>query len=78
MDIWLLKCMMFVALATFEYAILLGVRFDKGRNMSSMGCEAENNEKKKCNRVDRICLEVFMATYILVVVAYFIVVTQSN
>ena len=69
--------MMFVALATFEYAILLGVRFGKGRNISSMGCEEENNEKK-CNLVDRICLEVFMAIYTLVVVAYFIVVTQSN
>ena len=69
--------MMFVALATFEYAILLGVRFGKGRNISGMGCEARKYEKK-CNLVDRICLKVFMAIYILVVVAYFIVVTQSN
>ena len=27
MDIWLLLCMVFVALATFEYAIMLAMRF---------------------------------------------------
>ena len=27
MDAWLLMCMLFVALATFEYAILLAMRF---------------------------------------------------
>ena len=36
MDIWLLKCMMFVALATFEYAVLLGIRFGKHEHLSLM------------------------------------------
>ena len=29
MDTWLLLCMLFVAMATFEYAILLGITFGR-------------------------------------------------
>ena len=29
LDIWLLLCMLFVAMATFEYATLLGIKFGK-------------------------------------------------
>ena len=29
MNVWLLVCMMFVTLVTFEYAILLAIRFGK-------------------------------------------------
>ena len=77
MDIWLLLCTMFVALATFEYAVLLGIRFGKGRTMPMIGGGAEDKEMK-CNQVDRISLIMFIGIFILVVVAYFIVVNQGN
>ena len=77
MDIWLLKSMLFVTLAIFECAMLLSFRFGKGRSMTLNDYEAENKERK-CNQVDKICLLMFMGTYIIAVVTYFIVVTQSK
>ena len=77
MDIWLLKCMMFVAVATFEYAVLLGSRFGEQKHLSLMGYDA-NYKATKCNRVDKTCLLLFLGFYALAVVAYFVVVTQWN
>ena len=77
MDIWLLKCMMFVALATFEYAVLLGIRFGKHEHLSLMGNDT-NYKARKCNRADKTCLLLFLGLYSLAVVAYFEVVSQWN
>ena len=75
MDIWLLLCMMFVAFATFEYALLLAIRFGKGRMLNAEEIAFEDKEDK-CNKVDTTSLRLFIGTYILTVVAYFSVVTQ--
>ena len=72
MDIWLLTCMLFVALATFEYAILLAMRF--GTHSKIKPNEKMNNEIKitrKCLKIDRISLKVFLLTYLLAVGTYF-------
>ena len=54
---------MFVALATLEYAVLLGIRFGKGRSVPMIGDGAENKENK-CNQVDRVSLILFMGIYL--------------
>ena len=77
MDTWLLISMIFVAMATFEYAVLLALRFGRGKKINPMGDEFENKEER-CYRVDRISFILFMVVYILIVVVYFIVVTQNN
>lgn len=77
MDTWLLISMIFVAMATFEYAVLLALRFGRGKKINSMGDEFENKEER-CYKVDRISFILFMVVYILIVVVYFIVVTQNN
>ena len=70
MDIWLLLCMMFVALATFEYAVLLAIWFGKGKNICAQG-EVGPNKEDKCNKMDRISLKIFFGIYIFTVGSYF-------
>ena len=76
-EIWLLLCMMFVASAIFEYAVLISIRFDKRKQIDSESvATATRNKVETCNKVDRISLLMFVGIYILTVGAYFVVVTQ--
>ena len=77
MDIWLLLSMMFVALAIFEYAILLAIRFGKGRKIEVAEGGATNREKL-CSKVDRMSFKMFLGSYILMVVFYFFSITNTE
>lgn len=49
MDLWLLICMVFVAFALFEYAILLKIRFKKAEMSKQEGmlkCQCQNVDSK--------------------------------
>ena len=69
MDVWLLLCILFVALATFEYAILLSIRFGKGKKRNEKGSREDKQEK--CYKVDKMSLRMFVGIYILTVATYF-------
>ena len=74
MDIWLLLCLLFVALVTLEYAILLAVRFGNGRRVHEKRI-AKENKGNECNKMDRISLRLFTGIYVFTVGSYFYVVT---
>ena len=77
MDIWLLLCMMFVALVTFEYAIMLAIRFGNG-NKIHVERLAKEKKEDACNKMDRICLRVFLGIYILTGGSYFYTVATHS
>ena len=77
MDIWLLLSMMFVAAATFEYAVLLAILFGKSGRVNGEKGESRK-EEKKCKRVDRRALKMFLGTYILAVTTYFFIFLNSD
>ena len=64
--------MLFVTLATFEYALLIAIRFNKGRKIVDRMWDATENKVEKCNKIDRVSLIVFVGTYIGTVLMYFI------
>ena len=69
--------MIFVASAIFEYAILLAIRFDKGRKINGWLEESDKKEKEnRCNKIDKVSLSVFLCIYTHVVVEYFLFVTK--
>ena len=77
MDIWLLICMLFVALALFEYAIMLTIRFgkqDKNRSANKKGTKEDIIAEMMCRRIDRFALRVFLAAHVATVSTYFYVV----
>ena len=64
MDVWLLMCMLFVALATFEYAILLAMRF--GSHFRINTSEKSKDEfmiSRRCVKIDRLSLKIFFLAY---------------
>ena len=70
LDIWLLLSMIFVALATFEYAVLLAIKFRK----QSEGTKKEVDNRRrmeKCRKIDRYALRAFIVVYGVAVLAYF-------
>ena len=71
MDNWMLICMAFVALAQFEYAIQLYIRFNA--NMVSAVGEKLRTAKTegKCRKIDRYALRIFLVVYIITVGAYY-------
>ena len=75
MDYWLLLCQMFVALATFEYAILLGIKFGR---QDKVGVEEKNRYQnmadEKCRKIDRFSLRMFFGIHTLTVAVYFFVI----
>ena len=71
MDIWLLLCMLFVTLATFEYALLIAIRFNKGRKIVDRMWDATESKVEKCNKIDRVSLTVFGGSFLVTVVIYF-------
>ena len=68
MDVWLLMCMLFVALATFEYAILLAMRF--GNHLISAS-EKSKDAFRRCVKIDRLSLKIFFLAYLISIGAYF-------
>ena len=75
MDIWLLLSMLFVATATFEYAMLLLIKYGKrlkldvGKMGKKYGKAAATIEK-----IDRYALKAFIGIYVLTDGIYFYIV----
>ena len=72
MDNWMLICMAFVALAQFEYAIQLYIRFGNASMISTVG-EKQRTAKSegKCRKIDRYAMRIFLVVYIITVAAYY-------
>ena len=70
--------MIFVALAMFEYAILLVIKFGKQNKISA---EKDPNEERKatekCRRIDLYILRAFLGAYILTICTYFYYMLQN-
>ena len=78
LDIWLLMCMIFVALATFEYAILLKIKFgiENGKNG-----DKEIDMKKRdeqCRKMDHYALIMFLVAYGITVFTYIYAVSSYS
>ena len=74
MDAWLLLCMLFVALALFEYSVLLAIRFGtqhRVTNDDKKGSKSDALVEMKCRRIDRHALRAFTALFALTVGTYF-------
>ena len=72
LDVWFLICMAFVALAMFEYAILLAIKFGKQNKISSE--KDPNDERKaaeKCCKIDYYVLRAFIGAHTVTVCTYF-------
>ena len=72
MDVWMIICMIFVALAKFEYAVQLKNIFgtaDKIGNANEKGDKTKTAEKSR--KIDRYALVVIFPAYILTAVGYF-------
>ena len=76
MDFWFLICIIFVAMALFEYAILLAIKFGKQNkvNANRKGEKKDKMAEAKCCMIDRHALRVFAALYGAIVGIYFFVV----
>ena len=72
MDNWMLICMAFVALAQFEYAIQLYIRFGNANMISAVG-EKQRTAKTegKCRKIDQYALRIFLVIYIMTIGAYY-------
>lgn len=78
MDAWLLLCMIFVALALFEYAVQLAIRYRGMREKSKKAVEdLEKESKEMCRKIDRWALRIFVGLDVLVIVTYFYFVSQQ-
>ena len=72
LDIWLLLSMIFVALATFEYAILLRIKFGRENGKNTLKREVESRKRdEKCRKMDHYALIMFLVAYGITVFAYF-------
>ena len=72
MDVWLLWCIFIVVLAMCEYAILLTIRYGRMNKIGNKDSDKAIREKK-CQKIDRCAIIVFMAINILVICTYFYV-----
>ena len=77
LDIWLLLSMIFVALATFEYAVLLAIKFGKQSEGSKKDVDGRKRNEK-CRKIDRYALRVFTAAYGVSVFTYFYAVLTKH
>ena len=68
----MLACMFMVAMALFEYAILLAIRFGKLKkvNVSRMG-ENDALLEERCRRIDRHAFRMFLAISAIKMGIYF-------
>lgn len=72
LDIWILLSMIFVALATFEYAILLKIKFGKENGKNAPKREFDSKKRdEKCRRMDHYALISFLVAYGITVFTYF-------
>ena len=72
MDVWMFICMLFVAMAKFEYAMQLKIRFGTLNQINSNNGEKSNAKtEEKCRRIDRYALRIFIAIYIITLGVYF-------
>ena len=79
MDAWLLLCMIFVALALFEYAVQLAIRYRGMREKSKKPLDdIEKESKEICRKIDRWALRIFVGLDVLVVASYFYFVSQQR
>ena len=70
LDIWLLLSMIFVALATFEYAILLKIHFGKDNGKFKKEVNSRRRDEK-CSKMDHYSLISFLIVYGITVFTYF-------
>ena len=72
MDAWMFTCMIFVALAKFEYAVQLKIQFGTVDKIGNVN-EKRNKTKAagKSRKIDRYAMIVFFCLYILTVGSYF-------
>ena len=70
--------MVFVAMALFEYAILLAIKFRKQNkvNGTKKGEKYDEMAEATCHMIDRHALRVFMALHGAIVGIYFCVVNH--
>ena len=72
MDAWFLICMLFVAMAMFEYAILLAIKFGKQNRIADNKSAAEEKRRQeKCRMIDLYVLRAFIGAYALTICTYF-------
>ena len=74
MDFWFSLCMMFVALAMFEYAILLTIKYGK-QNKKFVDNRQVSDEWAviKCHKIDFYALRIFTVVYALAGGTYFLI-----
>ena len=64
--------MMFVAMAMFEYAILLAIKFGKQNKISAeKNLKEDKMAAEKCRRIDLYALRTFIGVHVLTVGTYF-------
>ena len=72
MDIWMFICTIFVALAKFEYAVQLKIRFGTINKISTLGGnETDTVTEEKCRKIDHYALRILFSVYIMTVASYF-------
>ena len=69
MDVWMLICILFVASATLEYAILLAIKFV----VQSLD---QQKKEKQCCKIDRYAMVIFIGAYAVTLGTYFYVVVS--
>ena len=68
----MLQCIIFVASALFEYAVLVTIRFGKQNkvNDSMIGLHDETEAVGRCRKIDRYALRAFIVLFALVICGY--------
>ena len=70
--------MMFVAMAMFEYAILLAMKFGKPNKISAdKDPHEEKKAAEKCRKIDLYALRAFVGVHALTVCTYFYYTLQN-
>ena len=78
LDIWLLLSMIFVALATFEYSVLLAIKFAKQSEVHPSKKEMDaKNRNDTCRKIDKYSLRIFLVVYFISIFAYIYSVNSS-
>ena len=81
MDVWLLLCKLFVALALFEYSVLLAIRFRKQNKIAADGMMGDTNNilaEIKCHKIDRYALRAFLALFAITMGTYFCIIRAHS
>ena len=79
LDAWFLICMLFVAMAMFEYAILLSIKFGKQNRITAEKSPGEEKqEQEKCRIIDLYVLRAFIVAHVLTICTYFLCYTLQT